>query len=266
MMRRFISVAGATLNCVVGGPDHGLSLVFVNPMGTDLRVWDDVVDFLPGQYRSLRYDKRGHGLSDTPPGPFSIRDHTNDLAGVLDHFGISEAVLVASSIGGLIALDFTAIYPQRVRALILSDTAAKIGTAEYWNERIQNIRERGLAAMLDAILLRWFAPDFQERRPAAYQGYANLLRRTDLEGYLACCAAIRDADLRDIVPGILCPTLVLCGSEDASTPPELVRELADGLENSRFQLIPGAGHTPPVEQPQAMAGAIFDFLQEIDYA
>lgn len=265
-MRRFISLAGATLNCVVSGPNHGIPLVFVNPMGTDLRVWDDVVDSLPDRYRIIRYDKRGHGLSDTPPELFSIRDHSNDLAGVMDYFGISEAILVASSIGGMIALDFAAVHPQRVRALVLSDTAAKIGTVDYWNERINNIREKGMAAMLDVILLRWFAADFQQKRPVAYQGYANLLARTDLEGYLACCAAIRDADLRDAVPGIVCPTLVLCGAEDASTPPDLVRELADGFENSRFQLIPGAGHTPSVEQPEAMAEAITGFLGEIGYA
>lgn len=265
-MRRFISVSGATLNCVVDGPDHGNSLVFVNPMGTDLRVWDDVVDLLPGQLRIVRYDKRGHGLSDTPLEPFSIRDHSNDLAGVMDHFGISETILVASSIGGMIAIGFAAVRPQRVQALVLSDTAAKIGTVDYWNERINNIREKGLASMLDVILSRWFAADFQQKHPVAYQGYANLLARTDLEGYLACCAAIRDADLRDAVPGIICPTLVLCGAEDASTPPDLVRGLADGLENSRFQLVPGAGHTPSVEQPEAMATAITGFLQEIGYA
>ncbi|UCG25256.1 MAG: 3-oxoadipate enol-lactonase [Chloroflexota bacterium] len=262
-MRKFVSVNGAVLNCAFDGPSNGIPLVFVNPLGTGLRIWDDVIESLSDRYPIIRYDKRGHGLSDGPPGPFFIHDHAKDLAALLDSLGMREVVLVGSSIGGMIALDFAAGHPQRVQALILGDTAAKIGTAEYWNERIGNIRQKGMAAMLEVILLRWFAADFQHKQPAAYQGYANLLARTDLEGYLTACAAIRDADLRDVLPGILCPTLVLCGAEDSATPPELVRGLADELQNSRFQLIPDAGHTPSVEHPEAMADAIIAFLGEI---
>lgn len=265
-MRRFIFIEEATINCVFSGPARGTPLVFVNPLGTDLRIWDDIVEPLSEQYRIVRYDKRGHGLSDTPSGPLSIRDHANDLLGLLDHLEIPEATLVASSIGGMIALDFAAHHPQRVQALILGDTAAKIGTHEYWNERMDNIRQKGMPAMAEVILLRWFAADFRQKHPAAYQGYENLLIRTDLDGYLASCAAIRDADLRGVLSGIACPTLVLCGVDDSATPPDLVRQLADALNDSRFLLIPDAGHTPSVENPVALAKAITDFLQEVDHA
>jgi 3-oxoadipate enol-lactonase len=264
-MTNFITVNGITLNCAFAGPTDGIPLVFLNSLGSDLRIWDGMLPHLSDRYRIVCYDKRGHGLSDSPQGPYTIRDHADDLAGVLDHVGIEKAILVGVSVGGMIALDFTAVHPERSLALVLCDTAAKIGTADYWNERIDNIRQNGMASMVEAILSRWFAADFPHKHPASYRGYANLLARTDVNGYLATCAAIGDADLRNILPGILCPVLVLCGAEDSATPPELVRGLADDLKIGRFQCIAGAGHTPSVEQPEAMAGAIIYFLEANGY-
>ena len=259
----FVTVNGVTLNVALDGAPAAPALVFINSLGSDLRIWDEVVPHFVDRYRIVRFDKRGHGMSDSPKRPYRIHDFTQDLAGLLDHLQIEQAVLIGVSVGGMIALDFTAHFPQRVKALVLCDTAAKLGTADYWNERIANIEMKGMAEMTETILSRWFAPDFAQRQPDAYRGYTNLLSRTDVNGYLGTCAALGSADLREQVATIDQPALVLCGAEDAATPPELVSGLADSLVNGRFQTIPNAGHTPSVEQPEATAAFIDQFLEEL---
>lgn len=259
-MTEFISVNGLTLNCVSAGPEDGIPMVFLNSLGTDLRIWDELIPYFAGHYRLIRYDKRGHGLSDCPPAPYSIRDHAADLAGLLDYLEIQKAVLVGISVGGMIALDFAATWPQRVQKLVLCDTAAVIGTAEYWDERINTLRNHGMEYLSETILQRWFEPSFAERSPAAFRGYHNMLTRTPLEGYTGTCEAIRDADLTESTRTINIPSLVLCGSEDMATPPNIVRSLLGLLPDVSYAEIPGAGHLICIEQPDATAVQIDSFL------
>ena len=258
----FATSNGLTLHYTLDGVPAGGPLVFLNSLGTDLRIWDNVVPHFADRYALIRYDKRGHGLSDCPPGPYSLRGHTNDLAGLLAHLHVDEAVLIGDSVGGMIALDFAVSRPHQVKALVLCDTAAKIGTPEYWNERIQSLRQHGLPYLAETILGRWFSPTFITQRPADYRGYFNMLTRTPLEGYIATCEAIRDADLRQAVQTLSAKSLVLCGAEDGATPPELGRELAESLPNARFELIEQAGHIPSLEQPAVLAAKINQFLSE----
>lgn len=258
----FATLDGITLHYTLEGLKTGIPLVFINSLGTDLRIWDQVVSSFNGRFPIIRYDKRGHGLSDCPPEPYTIVDHSNDLLNLLAYLGVEPAILAGISVGGMIALDLAIRQPERVRALVLSDTAAKIGTAGYWNERINAIREQGMEPMAEMILSRWFAPAFSVQRPADYQGYRNMLTRMPVAGYTGTCAAIRDADLRDQVATIRAKALVLCGAEDAATPPDLARGLADALPDGRFEMIERAGHLPCVEQPEAMAAKIDRFLRE----
>ena len=260
---QFATVGSITLHYKDEGLPHGQPLVFLNSLGTDLRIWDGVLSFLAPHYRLIRYDKRGHGLSDAPPGPYQLQDHTADLISLLDHLDITRAILIGDSVGGMITLDCAIRYPERIVAIIPCDTAAKIGTAVYWHERITAVRTTGIAPLAEAILSRWFSPDFSSQNPAAYRGYGHMLTRTPQEGYAATCEAIRDADLREAIGQIELPALVLCGAADGATPPELVQGLADGLKNGRFTLIPHAGHIPSIEQPAIMAEIILSFLQEV---
>jgi 3-oxoadipate enol-lactonase len=260
---KFATVGGITLHYRREGTKAGVPLVFINSLGTDLRIWDRLVSDFAGRFAVVRYDKRGHGLSDCPPEPYAIGDHSSDLMNLLAYLGLEQVILVGISVGGMIALNLAIRQPERVRALVLSDTAAKIGTADYWNERINAIREKGMDHLAEVILSRWFTPEFSVQRPADYQGYRNMLVRTPVAGYTGTCAAIRDADLRDDAGAIRAKTLVLCGAEDSATPPGLVRGLADALPAGRFELIEKAGHLPCVEQPEAMAAEIDRFLREI---
>jgi len=235
--------------------------VFSNSLGTDFRVWDALLPHLPASLRIIRYDKRGHGLSDCPPQPWGMGDHVADLAGLLDALGVTGAAVCGLSVGGMIAQGLTAERPDLVGALILCDTAAKIGDPDMWNARIAAIAEGGIASLADAVLERWFTARFRAE-PLKLAPWRNMLVRTTVEGYSGTCAAIRDTDLIESTSRLRLPCLAVCGSEDGATPPDLVRETAGLIPGSRFELIRRAGHIPPVEQPEALGRLITGFLRE----
>ncbi|SMF77254.1 3-oxoadipate enol-lactonase [Tistlia consotensis] len=245
-----------------GGPQDAPALVFTNSLGTDLRVWDPLLPCLPAGLRILRFDQRGHGLSDCPPGPYTIEALADDLEALLEARGVGRAVIVGLSVGGMIAQAFAARRPDKVAALVLCDTAHKIGTAEMWQTRIDGLMKGGIVSLAEPILERWFCPAFRKERPAELAIWRNMLVRTPLEGYVATCAAIRDADLTASAAGLTMPALCLAGAEDGATPPALVRELAGLLPDARFAVIPAAGHLPSVEQPEALGSLIAEFLKE----
>jgi 3-oxoadipate enol-lactonase len=251
---------GLTTHYALEGTEEGIPLVFTNALGTDLRIWDGVVPHLMDRHPVLRFDKRGHGLSDCPPAPYTIHDFSTDLLRLLDQLDFSQAIFVGISVGGMIALDFAASWPERVHSMVLCDTAPVIGTTDLWNDRINKLREHGMEFMAEAILARWFAPGFKDRSPAAYQGYYNMLTRMPMEGYTGTCEAIRDADLTEATRTIGAHTLILCGTEDVSTPPDIVRGLVALMPNAEYQEIPGAGHSTCIEQPDAVAKQIERFL------
>jgi 3-oxoadipate enol-lactonase len=257
----------ATINSVrlhyaeSGDPD-GVPLVFSNSLGTDFRVWDRLLPLLPPGLRLVRYDMRGHGLSDAPEGEYFMGDLVGEAAGLMDRLGLKGAVFVGLSIGGVVAQGLAAERPDLLRAMVLSNTAAKIGTPDSWGQRVATVRAEGIASIADGILGLWFSKKFHETRADELAGWRHMLTRTPVAGYCGCCAALAETDLRDSTAGLTLPTLVLAGSEDGSTPPDLVRETADSIAAARFEVIRGAGHIPCVEQPERMAALIEGFLKE----
>jgi len=253
---------GIAVHHALDGPGDAPTLVFANSLGTDFRIWDRVMDRLGGRFRTLRYDMRGHGLTDLGDGPFDIPRLGADLDRLLDHLGIEGAVICGLSIGGLVAQQLVRAHPRRVRALVLCDTAAKIGSPEMWQARITAIEEGGLESLADAVMERWFASSFRANRRDELAVWRNLLVRTPAEGYAGACAAIRDADLTADAARIAVPTLVMCGAEDGATTPSLVRAFAESIPGARYREIADAGHLPCIEQPDALVGHMLDFFRE----
>lgn len=237
------------------------ALVFINSLGSDFRIWDAVVANFSADFQILCYDKRGHGLSDAPTGPYTMQDHSLDLKGLLEHLHIAKATLIGISVGGMIAQDFALRYPQQTQAIVLCDTGAKIGTEESWNARIEAIQKQGLGEVAKTVIGRWFTPAFFEHRAAEANGYYNMLSRTSIEGYIGTCTALRDTDLRPKLDQIKAPALVLCGESDQSTPPALSEAMAEAL-GAKLELIPDAAHLPCIEQPEYMSQKIRDFLRD----
>lgn len=261
----FARVNGVVLHHEVRGPADKPVLVFSNSLGTDFRIWDEVAGRLEDDYRLVFYDKRGHGLSEATPAPYALTDHVDDLAALLDHLGIGKAVVVGLSVGGMIAQGLAVRRPELVSALVLCDTAHKIGTDDLWNTRIKTVKESGISALAEGVMQRWFTPAYRSPDNPDFVGYTAMLTRTTPDGYAGTCAALRDADLTESTRALKLPALCIVGDQDGSTPPDLVRSLADLIEGSQFEIVAGAGHLPCIEQPEKTAELIVGFLQRIDY-
>jgi len=260
----FLQVGDATLHYRAEGLGTGKPVIaFVNSLGTDIRIWDAVVAALAGDYAVVLHDKRGHGLSTAGAAPITIETHAADLLALLDHLGVERAVIWGLSVGGLIAQAVHGLRPELVAALVLSNTAHKIGTAEMWNARIAAIRADGLSSLIDTIMERWFTPAFRRADNALYAGCRAMLAGQPVDGYCGTCAAIRDADFTTVVAGIAVPTLCVGGDQDGSTPPALVRSLSALIPGSRYVEISDCGHIPCVEQPAAYAAAVRAFLADL---
>ena len=255
-------INGITLHYADHGSRDSTAIVFANSLGTDFRIWDRVAAELESEFRIVRYDKRGHGLSDCPPAPYAMQDHVDDLAALLDHLEIKRAVIVGLSVGGMIAQGLFQTRPDLVLALVLSDTAHKIGDTAAWNARIEAVREHGIAALSDAVLARWFTDDFRKHRADEFAVCSNMLNRSPAEGYAGTCAALRDADFTDLAPRIDVPTMLMVGSNDGSNQVDIVRTTHDLIQGSRFVVIEGPGHLPCIDEPEEVARLVRGFIHD----
>jgi len=245
------------------GDPNGAPVVFSNSLGTDFRLWDKIIPLMPSGLRLIRYDKRGHGLSEGPAGPYKMDTLIEDAGLLLDHLEIRDSVFVGLSIGGIIAQGLAEWRPDLVRAMVISNTAAKIGNTDMWAERIAAVEAGGVEAIADPTMERWFSKTF--RSTEELNGWRNMLTRTDKAGYIGCMHAIAGTDMLSQTAGLRLATLGIAGSEDGSTPPDLVRETTDLIPGSRFHLIKGAGHLPCVENPVEYADTLTTFLTDVGH-
>jgi 3-oxoadipate enol-lactonase len=258
----FVSVSDVTLHYRIAGRKGGRQLVFINSLGSDATIWEDVEQLLAGDFEMLFFDKRGHGLSEVTEAPYSIATFADDLLALTDYLGWARPSFCGISIGGIIAMHIAAHWPENVHHLILMDTAAKIGGAASWNARIASVERDGLKSIGEAIIGRWFTPQFRQNEKIVKR-WQFMLERTAIKGYSATCGALRDADLSDQLAEISANTLVLAGSHDESTPPALVRRTAEKIRGSQFEIIENSGHFPCIEKPYEVASYIRQFLGDL---
>jgi 3-oxoadipate enol-lactonase len=251
------------LNAEVTGPKDGPALVLIHALGTNLTLWDELIRLLPPGLRILRFDLRGHGASDVPAPPYTMGALVRDAERVMQHVGMTDAVVLGLSIGGLVAQGLAIKRLDLVRAVVLSNTAAKIGTPAAWEARIATMRAQGPGGLADDIMQRWFGRDVPD--VAGVARIRAMLLATPPEGWIGCAQAIAGTDFYTPTASLTLPTLFIAGSNDGSTPPDLVRETADLIRGSQFALIRGAGHLPFVERAAAYAARVTDFLRSIGH-
>jgi 3-oxoadipate enol-lactonase len=242
------------------------ALVLIHSLGTSHRIWDGVLRALRFPGPILRYDLRGHGLSEVGEVPYSIAALAADAIGLLDALRIHSFIACGLSVGGLVAQELALSAGTRVRGAILCGTAARIGSVEGWQARIEQVREGGIGAIAGAALGRWFSSTFQAREPDVVRGYRCLLERTPKEGYLAMLRALRDADLSDRVQHMGVPALVVSGELDEAASPADGRKLAGLIPEASFELLAQASHLLAVEKPRELAALIDGFSEGLGLA
>jgi 3-oxoadipate enol-lactonase len=250
----------AVLHVVEDGPSDAPVLVLGPSLGTDLGMFDGQVQALAESHRVIRYDLRGHGGSPVVPGPYTVADLAQDVVDLLDELGVDRFSYAGVSLGGAIGLQLAVTVPDRVERLIVMASAARFPDPPSWKARADRVRAEGTEFLVPSRIGAWVTPRFAESDPAETERLLAMLRSTPREGYAACCETITDFDVRDRLPGISAPTLVIAGADDPATSPDVVRGIADGIPDARFVVVPQASHLVSAEQVEAVNAEIQKFL------
>ena len=254
-----VYIQGDRFHARVDGERQAPALVLSNSLGTQLAMWDAQWRELSRRFRVVRYDSRGHGASAVTPGPYSIERLSGDVIALLDALAIERAHFCGVSLGGTVAMWLGAHCPSRIDRLVLCNTAPQIYTAEAWNARIDAVRKGGVAAIADTVLKGWFTARFHERAPETIARMRAMLAATPTEGYVACCAALRDMDQWSALPAIKAPALIIAGRHDSATPPAVARRMVDAIAGARYVEL-DAAHISNLEAAEAFTDAVIEFL------
>ena len=255
----FAELNGLRMRYEWSGLESGPVLVFSHPLGTDLTMWDGQAADFGTKFRVLRYDKRGHGRSSSPAGPYTIEQMGRDAVALLDYLKLDKVNYCGLSIGGQTGMWLSANAPQRLNKLVLSNTAAKIGNDDGWNTRIDAVTKGGVKSVSKVVIDRWFTPEFQAKAPAEIEKIRDVFERSDAAGYVASCQAVKAFDFRDKIAGVRVPTLLIAGTYDPATTPVDTKFVADRIAGSKFVEL-NASHLSNIEQREKYSAAVAAFL------
>lgn len=255
-----IKTHNTPLNYVFDDFKKEQTIVFSNSLGTDLSMWDKQVGLLGLEFNVLRYDTRGHGKSEVPEGEYSIEMLGKDVLELLDYLKIDKVNFCGLSIGGLTGQWLGIHAPERLHKLILSNTATKIGNEEGWNNRIEMVRQNGLDSIVSGTQERWFTPGFVTENKGVVDDVLSVFVKTPLDGYMSCCAAVRDADFTEEVSKIPVPTLIISGTEDAVTTVEDAKFFKDKIPNVTLFSVEAA-HISNIEKATDFTRLLAEFIK-----
>lgn len=256
-----IENGGVRIHYVLSGAEGGELLILSNSLGSNLSMWDKVRGHLEADYRVLRYDTRGQGESSAPPGAYTLDQLGNDVLILLDQIGVEQAIFCGLSLGGLTGMWLGLHAPQRLKGLVLANTAARIGSPAMWEDRIALVRQSGMKGLAAASLERWFKNSYRESHPAEMKQIRRMIESIDPEGYCRCCAVLRDADLKNSIGSIQTPTLVIAGAHDPATPPTDGRAIATKVPGAEYIEL-DASHLSAWERSGEFADAVVEFLAQ----
>jgi 3-oxoadipate enol-lactonase len=255
-----IDADGCPLNVEVEGPANAPVLMLCNSLGTTLHMWDDQAPAWSREFRLVRYDRRGHGKSGAPKGPYTYDRLGRDALAIMDGLGLKKVNWCGLSMGGMVGQWLGANAPDRVEKIILSNTHNYFPDKNMWAARIKTVEDGGVAATADATMERWFTKEFRENSPDKVARFRAMVIATPKDGFLGCCAAIRDMDLREADTRIKAPTLIIIGRRDPATPPEAGEDIHQRIKGSKLVGL-DAAHISNVEQPKAYTDTVLNFLK-----
>jgi 3-oxoadipate enol-lactonase len=252
---------GININHQIDGKEGAPWLILSNSLITNMSMWDDQADGLKNDFRILRYDQRGHGGSDAPPGKYSFDMLTKDVIGLMDALSIPRAHFCGLSMGGMTALFLGQRHGDRFDRIIACDCgpASTPQSAQQWKERIDLGADKGMDALADVTIPRWFPPEFVATKAPVLDKIRGMITSTPYQGFAGCAYALSDYDLKPGLAGIKNPVLLICGTKDATYPG--IKAINAAVPGSKLVDIEGAGHISNVEQPAKFTQAIRDFLR-----
>jgi 3-oxoadipate enol-lactonase len=259
-MEHAVRGGDATISYEVDGDPTDPVLLLINSIGSTRDMWARQMPAFTSTWRVIRYDARGHGASSVPPGPYTLDQLGRDALAILDDVGVAAAHVCGISLGGMTAQWLALNAASRVQSLVLANTAARIGTIESWTDRISLVHEKGMSAVADLAMERWFTPAFHQRNPDTVRAFRAMVQNCAAEGYLGCCAALRDADLQDRISSISAPTLLIASTADTATPPEGLDFIRERVTSARLVTLDSA-HLSNVECAEEFTAAVMDFLK-----
>jgi 3-oxoadipate enol-lactonase len=259
-----VKVNGASLRYEWDGPADAPVVLLCNSLGTNLAMWDPQVPAFTREFRVLRYDSRGHGQSEVTPGPYTIDGLGRDVLGLLDALQIRRVLFCGLSLGGVVAQWMGVRARDRLNAIVISNSAAKIGNDDFWNKRIEKLRTDGIAPVATAQVARWFTEKYIAAQPQVIENMKQMFVATSVDGYIATCEALRDNDLRGAINHIQTPTLVLAGANDVVTPPTDAKFMAVGIPGAQYAEL-NASHLSNIEDAPEFTDTVMRFFshQEI---
>jgi len=255
-----IQANGITLDYRFDGPEDAPVVMLSNSLLSNYTMWDGQIDALTAKYRVLRYDQRGHGGTETAPGPYTIELLADDAAVLIDALGVDRVHFVGLSMGGFTAQMLAVRHPEKIASLTLCDTACVMPPVSLWNERIQIAATEGIETLVAGTLERWFTPSFHESGKEELERVRAMILGTGSEGYIGRCKAIRDMALCDNLSRIAVPTVIIVGEDDPACPVSSAKVLHDGIAGSDLIVLSGVAHLPNIEKPAAFNGVLLGFL------
>ncbi len=257
------SANGIQMNYELSGKEGGQTVVLSHSLGCNLAMWEPQMTSLEAHFQVLRYDTRGHGGTEAPSGAYSLEQLGADAIGLLDALGINVVHWVGLSMGGMIGQCMALNYPERVGCLALCDTAAVVAeeAQPIWQERIDTAFQKGMEALVQATLERWFTPPYLDASPPEVQMIRRQFLATPVAGFVGCCEAIRNLDYLERLSGIKIPTLIMVGEDDPGTPVAASEAMHARIPNSRLVVLPSAAHLSNIEQGKAFNNELVAFLK-----
>lgn len=255
-----MDTATGRFNVRIDGPAEAPVLLLSNSLSSDMTMWDPQIAAWSKDYRVVRYDSRGAGKTEAPDRPYSIAELGRDALALMDKLKIAKASWCGLSKGGMVGMWVATHHPERLNRVVLANTAARMGPPDLWNTRIQTARKGGMEAIVEATVNRWFTAGFVTSDQTTIAKVRKMILSTPAHGYAACCTAIRDMDQREAISAITLPVLVIIGSHDPATPPAAGRFIHSQIKGSGLVEL-DAAHVSNLEQTEAFASAVLDFLK-----
>ncbi len=251
------------INYELSGKKGAPVVVLSHSLACSLVMWNPQMDDLGRHYQVLRYDMRGHGQSDVPPGLYTIELLADDVIGLLDALGVDRAHFVGLSVGGMIGQSLALNHAKRLKSLVLCDTSSAVPqeAQPIWQERIERTRAKGMESQVNETMERWFTPAFLKQDSPIVGLIRKQILATPVAGYLGCAEAIRKLNYLDRLSEIKLPTLIMVGEEDPGAPVSASQAIHERIPGSKLVILPSARHLSNVEQAEAFNAALLEFLK-----